>query len=62
MEGVAADVEGGHFRVADFHAFGVGVFVEFAAHGEAGFVVVAAINSMIAVRLVSGSPRQFCVM
>ena len=37
MEGVAADVEGGHFRVGDFHAFGVGVFVEFAAHGEAGF-------------------------
>ena len=36
MEGVAADVESSHFGVADFHALGVGVFVEFAAHGEAG--------------------------
>ena len=36
MEGIAADVESSHFRVADFHALGVGVFVEFAAHGEAG--------------------------
>src|SRR5674536_210029 len=37
MERVAGDVEGGHFGVADLDAFGVGVFVEFAANGETGF-------------------------
>ena len=37
MERVAGDVEGGHFGVADLEAFGVGVFVEFAANGETGF-------------------------
>ena len=37
MEFIAGDVERGHFGVADFDAFGVGVFVEFAADGETGF-------------------------
>jgi len=37
MECIAGDVERGHFGVADFDAFGVGVFVEFATDGETGF-------------------------
>jgi len=37
MERVAGDVEGGHFGVADPDAFGVGVFVKFAANGKTGF-------------------------
>ena len=37
MEFIAGDVERGHFGVADFGAFGVGVFVEFATDRETGF-------------------------
>ena len=35
MERVALDVEGGHFGVADFDAFGVEIVVEFTANREA---------------------------
>ena len=35
MERVALDVEGGHFRVTDFDAFGVKIIVEFTANCEA---------------------------
>ena len=35
MERVALDVEGGHFGVADFDAFGVEIAVEFTANREA---------------------------
>ena len=62
MELVAADVEGCHLGVGDLDAFLVGSLVERAGDAQAGLVVVAAISSTTAARLVSGRPRQFCVM
>ena len=37
MERIAFDIEGSHFGVADFDAFGIGVGVQFAADRETGF-------------------------
>ena len=39
------DVDGGHFGVGDDNAAGVLASVEFAAHSQAGFEVVAEIKS-----------------
>ncbi len=36
MEGIALDVDGGHFGIADFDAFWVKVLVDVAGDGEAG--------------------------
>ena len=62
MEVIALDVEGGHLRLGDLDALGIGVGVEFAGDGEAGRRGLAAISSTTARRLVSGRPRQVCVM
>ena len=62
MEGVAFDVERRHFGVADLDAFFVCVGVVSQRTVRPFLVVVAAINSTTADRLVSGRPRQFCVM
>jgi len=39
------DVDGGHLGIGDDNAAGVLASVEFAAHSQAGFVVVAEIKS-----------------
>ena len=36
MEGIALDVDGGHFGIADLDAFRVNVLVDVAGDGEAG--------------------------
>ena len=41
MEGIALDVEGGHFGIADLDAFWVKVLVDVAGDGEAGLVLDA---------------------
>jgi len=63
MERVALDIEGGHFGVADFDAFGVEIVVEFTANREACLGRSRPRSTRrTANRLVRGQPRQFCVI
>ena len=62
VEGVAADRQGGHLRVADLDSGGVGAVVQAGLQVRPVRVVVAAMLLMMTSWLVSGRPRQFIVM
>jgi hypothetical protein len=62
MELIPCVVEALHLGFADFDALLVAARVERARLSDRSLVVVAPINSTTARRLVSGRPRQFCVM
>ena len=62
MEEVAFDVEGSHFGVADSDALFIGVGIEFAADRQGRLGRGRCNQFDDCDRLVSGRPRQFCVM
>ena len=55
---VSFDIEAGHFIVTDLDPLRVGPGIEFASTVKPVLVVVEAISSITANRLVSGVPRQ----
>jgi DDE superfamily endonuclease len=62
MECIAADGEALHVGVADLDAFFVALVSSAVSTLRPVLVVVAAISSTMAARLVGGRSRQFCVM